>query len=151
MQSIASIEIDRPIEDVFWLANTRIADWSLIVVEDELIDETPDGIGSTFRTVTEDRGQRMEFAGVVTAFDPPYYNAAHMVGKLFDIDSEFQFEDLGSRTRVTQVSTVIGKGFIFKLMLTIMGWVMPKASSRSSELELKSLKQFCERYDGPIS
>ena len=39
MHSIASVEIDRPIDEVFRYTNGNVADWSLTVVEDELIED----------------------------------------------------------------------------------------------------------------
>ncbi len=66
MQSETSIEIDRPIDDVFRLTNDHVAEWSIIVVEDEVLNEKPGVVGTTFRTVTEERGKRMVFQGLVT-------------------------------------------------------------------------------------
>jgi hypothetical protein len=61
MESTSSIEIDRPIEAVFDYTLNRISEWSIIVVEDEVTSDGPVGVGTTFRTVTEERGDRMEF------------------------------------------------------------------------------------------
>ena len=103
MKNSASIEINRPIEDVFRLTINHVPEWSIIVVEDEVVENKNDGgVGTTFRTVTEDRGRRMEFAGVVTAHEPPHRSAIHLTGKMFDIDTEYHFEDLSGSTRVTQ-------------------------------------------------
>ena len=143
MRNEGSVEIDRPIEDVFRLTNDRIAEWSILVVEDEVIDETPEGVGTTFRTVTEENGKRMEFQGVVTRYEPPHVNAVRMTGKMFDIEAEYTFEDLSGRTRVTQRSNVTGKGF-FRLFLVLVGWMMNKASCKALDKELNSLKRFCE-------
>ena len=149
MRNEASVEIDRPIDEVFPLTNNHVAEWSLTVVEDELLDETPGGVGTTFRVVTEDHGKRMEFAGIVTACDPPHLHASHLAGASFDIDVEYRFEDLGGRTRVTQVSHVQGKG-LMRLMLGCCGWMMKKSSCDAAQKELDSLKQFCESYSGAV-
>ncbi len=55
MHSIASIEIDRPIGEVFAYTNEKVAEWSLTVVEDEIIEDKH-GVGTTFRCVTEESG-----------------------------------------------------------------------------------------------
>lgn len=144
MKSEGSIEIDRPIDEVFRLTNDRVAEWSIIVVENEVLDEKPDGVGTTFRTVTEEGGKRMEFQGVVTRHEPPRASAIHMTGDMFDIDAEYYFEDLGGRTRVTQKSSVAGKGF-FKAFLFLFGWLMKKSSCKALDQELESLKRFCEQ------
>ena len=110
MQNEGSVEIDRPIDEVFLHTNACVAEWSIVVVENEVLEEKPEGVGTTFRTVTEDHGRRMEFQGVVTRHDPPHASAVRMIGKAFDIEAEYSFEDLSGRTRVTQRSSVSGKG-----------------------------------------
>ncbi len=144
MKSEGSIEIDRPIDEVFRLTNDHVAEWSIIVVENEMLDEKPGRVGSTFRTVTEENGKRMEFQGVVTHHEPPHGSAIHMTGSMFDIDAAYFFEDVGGRTRVTQKSSVAGKGF-FKVLLFLIGWMMHKASCKATQKELESLKRFCEQ------
>jgi hypothetical protein len=82
MQNTASIEIDRSIEEVFDFTLNHVSEWSTIVVEDEVIDLIADGgVGTTFRVVTEERGKRMEFDGLVTRHDPPHQSTVQMIGK----------------------------------------------------------------------
>ena len=150
MHNAGSIEIDRPIDDVFRLTCEHVAEWSIIVVEDEMLDEKPEGVGSTFRTVTEEEGQRMEFQGVITRHDPPHAQAIRLTGDMFDIETEFTFEDLSGRTRVTQRADVTGKGF-FKLFMLLFGWLMNKSHCKATENELQSLKKFCEEQPVPTT
>lgn len=147
MRNQGSIEIDRPIDEVFRLTNDHVADWSIIVVENEVLDEKPEGVGTTFRTVTEENGRRMEFEGVVTRHDPPHASAIRMTGKMFDMAVEYTFDDLAGRTRVTQTSNVTGKGF-FKVLLGLFGWLMNKSSCKALDKELNSLKAYCEQHAG---
>jgi hypothetical protein len=150
MRNEASVVIDRPIDEVFRLTIEHVAEWSIIVVEDEVIDEMPDGVGTTFRTVTEDKGRRMEFRGVVTKHDPPHTHAIHLTGDMFDIETAYVFEDLSGRTRVTQFADVTGKGF-FKWFMLLFGWMMNKSHCKASDNELNSLKRFCEQQPVPAS
>lgn len=145
MQNEGSVEIDRPIYEVFRLTNEDVAEWSIVVVEDVLLDEANKGVGTRFRCVTEDHGKRMEFQGVVTAWDPPYASAVKLTGDMFDIEAAYAFEDLGNRTRVTQFSTVTGKGFM-RLFFLLCGWIMKKSSGDALAKELNSLKKYCETY-----
>lgn len=39
MNSLGSIEIDRPIGEVFTYTNEKLSEWSLTVVEDEVIED----------------------------------------------------------------------------------------------------------------
>ena len=80
MNQQASVEIDRSIDEVFDYTTNRVAEWSLTVVENNVIEEKPGGVGSTFRCVTEDHGSRMEFEGVVTRHEPPNASAIHLTG-----------------------------------------------------------------------
>ena len=144
MQNHGSIEIDRPIDEVYWLTVDHVPEWSIIVAEDSPVLQTPEVVGSTFPTVTIDRGQRMEFDGVITKFNPPHLHAVKMTGKLFDIDAEYTFEDLESRTRVTQSSRVYPKWFL-RIIFALFGWMMKKGSCQAQQRELESLKRFCDQ------
>ena len=143
VKSNGCIEIEAPIGDVFRLTNDHVAEWSIVVVEEETLNKTPGGVGSTFRCVTEDHGRRMDFEGVVTRYEPPRRSAVRMTGEAFDIAAEYEFEDLGTQTRVTQSSIVHGKGF-FRVFLMLFGWAMQKSNCKATQAELASLKQFCE-------
>lgn len=140
----ATLEIDAPIEKVFEVATNRVVDWSEIVVENEVLEETGDGVGTTFRVVTEERGNRMEFAGKVLKHDPPTANSVEMIGKHFDIFVDTTFVDLGGRTRMTHISNVRGKGFV-RLMFTLFGWMMRKSSCDAQNKELENLKALAEQ------
>ncbi len=146
MHSIASIEIDRPIDEVFAYTNHQVAEWSLTVVEDEVIEDKG-GVGTTFRCVTEEKGRRMAFQGVVTLWEPPTRSAIRLTGKAFDIEAEYRFDDLQGRTRVTQESTVSGKGFV-KIVFFLFGRLMNKQGCDAVSKELESLKRKLEAGAG---
>ena len=143
MRNEASVEVDRPIEEVFRIAVERMSEWSTVVVEDEVLEEKPDRVGTTFRLVTEDHGKRMEFQGVVTRYEPPHVSAVRMTNEMLDIETEFSFTDLSGRTRVHQTANVNGKGF-WNLLMIVFGWLTHKSACESSQNELEQLKKFCE-------
>jgi hypothetical protein len=147
MQTMMSVEVDRPIKEVFDYTIKNVAEWSTIVVKDEVIEEKPEGVGSTFRVTTEEKGRRMEFEGLVTRHEPPTAHAVLMKGSLFDIEAEYLFEDFGGRTRVTQRSKVQGKGFI-KVISFLLGWLMKKSSRSALEKDLLNLKRLAEARKG---
>lgn len=146
MRNVASIEIDRAIDEVFVYTNEQVSQWSLTVVENEVIEEH-NGVGTTFRCITEEKGSRMDFEGVITAWQPPTKSAIHLTGKFFDIDVEYRFEDLNGQTRVTQESKVVGKG-IAKILFVLFGWMMNKQSYKAAMAELESLKNKLESGAG---
>ena len=61
MQTLASVEIDRPIAEVFDCANNHVTDWSITVVGDEILEVQPGHVGTKFLIITEERGKKMEF------------------------------------------------------------------------------------------
>ena len=145
MWTSSSIEIDRPIDEVFDYTMNNVVEWSIMVVEDEVIEETPNGVGTTFRNVTEENGKRMEFLGRVTRHERPTCEAIHLTGEYFDIEAEYHFEELSSaRTKVTQKSQAHGKGFFGKLMVFTCGFLMHFMAKKSINSELESLKQHAE-------
>lgn len=143
MKSTGSIIIDRPMEEVFKLTNERVPEWSIVVIEEERDEQTPGVVGSTFRTVTEDHGKKMEFQGIVTEYLVPTFSAVKLTGDAFDIEVEYTFENIDGKTRVTQDSDVSGKGFL-KLFFLLFGWAMHKANCKAAQDEMESLKRFCE-------
>lgn len=144
MKTQGSVDIDRPIDEVFRLTNEHVPQWSLVVVDEQTIEKQPGEVGSTFRSITEENGRRMEFNGVVTRYEPPRASAVQLTGPMFDIDVQYDFTDLGgSRTRVTQTSDVTGKGFL-RVFFLLCGWMMRKSSCLALDKELASLKRFCE-------
>lgn len=143
MKISASVNIDRDIDDVFRQTTDHVAQWSRVVVEDYVVEETETGVGTKFVTVTEERGQRMEFEGTVIESDPPWRNRVQLVGKQFDLDVTYEFERLPKSTRVTQTSLIRPKG-LMKVFFFLFGWMMNKSSCKAAEEELLLLKEFCE-------
>lgn len=143
MRTEISVDIDRPIDQVFEKTLHDVTAWSITCVEDEVIEETPEGVGTKFRIVTEDRGKQMTFDGVVTEQETPHRSRIYMTHKSLDLDVLYTFEEIPSGTRVTQNSHAIGKG-VFKIMLPLMGWMMKKSTCDAQQNELHSLKKYCE-------
>ena len=93
------------------------------------------GVGTTFRTVTEERGRRMEFVGEVTHYDQPTASTVVLIDDAFDIEAAYTFEALGERrTLVTQNSDVTPKGFL-KVFFFLFGWLMKKGSCDAARKE----------------
>ena len=148
MQSEASVQINRPIEEVFEFTNDHVVEWSLTVVEDTVTHETPGRVGTTFKCVTESRGQRLEFRGEVTRWEHPYVSAINLVGDTFDIEAAYFFETTADGTRVTQKAIISPKG-LMRIPFILFGWMMGKASCNEALKELENLKRVLEGRDDP--
>jgi hypothetical protein len=70
-----------------------------------------------------------------------------MIGKQFEIEAAYTFEDIGGRTRVDLTSIVTPKGFVMKLMFFVVGWLGKRAGCKALEKELASLKVKVEARD----
>lgn len=144
MQSEMSVTIHRPIKAVFAFATTKVAEWSTIVVEDEVVEElNGGGVGTTFHVVTEERGKRMDFDSVLTLHEPPTRCCSVMPGQYFDIETDMRFEELDGGTRVSQIASVKGKGST-RVMFATFGWLMNKSSCNSMENEMENMKRIME-------
>lgn len=150
MQSAASIEIARPIAEVFAYTLNKVPEWSSTVVEDEVVeDQNNGGVGTTFRAVTEDRGRRMEFAGTVTRHEPPRHSAIRLVGEHFDLEIEYDFEDRGGSTLVAQRSRAKGKGAmkLLFLIITPIAWL----TGMGKKMTLKDLRRLKDKLEAGAS
>lgn len=144
MQTQGSVEIDAPIDLVFDVTNNDVAKWSLVVVEDETIEETSDVVGTRFRSLTNSNGQEMAFEGIVTEYERPTHSAVEMTGSQFDMNVGYWFEDLGNKTRVTQVSVVTPRSWLISFFFKLMKNMIHKQSCDAVQKELNSLKSYCE-------
>ena len=143
MKSTATVEINKPIGEVYDFTIKHVPEWSTIVVEDEPLEGGDDSVGSTFRCVTEERGKKMEFHGTVTESDPPKKHRSTLVGDMFDIDVTYLFEETSTGTKVTQNSDVAPKGFS-KIIFFLVGWMMKKSGCTAAQNELLNLKKILE-------
>ena len=139
------IEINASPERVFpWIDDPeRLRAWLPSLVENEILQETDNKIGSSFRQVYLERGRRMEMRGVVTAYEPNRRLACQIRGDAFDLNVDYRLDDLGGRTRLTQDSEVRMKG-IFKVIGVVMSPLMRKASTKQAEDSFLKLKTLAE-------
>ncbi len=145
MKQSLSVDIPRPREAVFPTVLDNLSEWSEACAEDEVLEKVGDGeAGTTFRVVTEERGRRMEFQGVVTAHEPPRHSAVSLTGPAFDIDVAYDFDELEGGTRVTQTSEVKPKGF-FKVLFFLMKPLIKRQGCDAQTKELDAMRAYCER------
>ncbi len=145
MKTEASIEIKRPIEEVFQYTLNHVAEWSLTVVENTVVEDVNGGdIGTTFHCVTEEQGNRLEFVGTVIDHKPWTLSTVHLAGPIFSIVIDYHFTDLGGKTRVTQTAELTSKGLL-KFILKLLGWATQKAAVQKRKNELLNLKRLMEQ------
>lgn len=73
------------------------------LVESEPLDEGPPALGSRYRDVFEDHGQRIELEAELVEFDPPHAQTVRLVSGVFEATSAQRLEAVGEGTRLTAV------------------------------------------------
>lgn len=110
------------------------------LVESEALDEGPPELGSRYRDVFEDHGQRIELEAELVEFDPPRAQAVRLVSSAFEATSAQRLEEAGEGTRLTAVIETRYTALAARLLAPI---VTRHAQSRL-ESDLARLKDLVE-------
>jgi len=138
-----SVEIAAAPDEVFpWLAaSERRCAWMGALTESEPLTDGSPEVGSRFRDVFEDLGQRVELEAEIVELDPPHAMTVHLVSKVFDATSSQRLEELeGGRTRLTAVIETDYKQRTARLAAPV---VTRRAQKRLEE-DLARLKELVE-------
>lgn len=146
MKISQAVDIHCAPEKVFyWLGDPqRAMTWMTSVPTYEILDETHEMVGTTFRETVEGDGQGTELQGIVTAWKQNEMIAFHLSGKFNTVDVEYRLEEIESGTRLTQNANVRFKSFM-KLVTVFMGRAFKKQVMEQSRKEFVKLKALCER------
>jgi carbon monoxide dehydrogenase subunit G len=139
-----SVDIAAPPARVFsWIYDpARHRQWLPNLVEAEVLNSVPGEIGSTFRQVYVENGRRMEMTGTVTGYEQDRYLACELTGP-FTLRVDYRLDDVGGRTRVTQNSAVVMKGFM-KVLGLLLAPLMKKMAAKNAGSAFSKLKQLAE-------
>ncbi len=138
-----SVEIAAAPAEVFpWLAaSDRRCEWMSALTESEPLTEGSPGIGSRFRDVFEDLGQRVELEAEIVELDPPHAMTVQLVSKVFDATSSQRLEELeGGRTRLIAVIDTEYK----QRAARIAAPVVTRHAQKRLEQDLERLKELVE-------
>ncbi len=121
MKAEASVEIDRPPEEVFgFLADLEnLVVWAGPVTEAKQTSEGPPGVGTTSTRVTQLLGRRFESDYEVTEYQPNIRYSAKTTSGPVPIVETISLEPVEGGTKVTVAGEVEPTGF-FKLAEPIM-------------------------------
>ena len=148
MKIVNTIEINATADRVFgWLEDpNRAMEWMTSVTKGEIIEETSDIVGTTFREYIEENGRGTEMRGVITACDKNSRLAFHLEGDFNTVDVVFSLAEEGSVTRLTQTADVYFKGAL-RILSVIMGSAFKKKAISQAQEEFKRLKELCENEE----
>jgi carbon monoxide dehydrogenase subunit G len=142
------IEIDATPKRVFsWLEDPdRAKEWMTSVTKSEIINETPNKIGTTFREHVEEEGRGIEMHGVITEFISDKRFAVHLESDMNSVEVSFILAKHGDITQLTQNVNLRLKGMLKILSLFLRGSIKKKII-RQTQKEFAILKELCEHQD----
>jgi uncharacterized protein YndB with AHSA1/START domain len=145
MKISLSVEINSPPARVFgWLESPEKAvTWMTSVAKTEILHETPERIGTTFREVVEEDGNGVELQGVITDYKPERSISFHLESRVNVVDVEYFVEAIQNGTRLTQTGNVRWK-FPVNVISIFMGSKMKQNISAQAQKEFEKLKELCE-------
>jgi hypothetical protein len=149
MKLTYTIDINsRPDKVFYWLGTPEKAmTWMTNVSNTELVKETPDMIGTTFRETIEENGRSTEMNGMVTQYRENRLLAFHLSGKYNTVDIEYQLKETDHTTRITVVSDIRFRSFLKPLSIVL--WpVFKKKTLDQLQQEFIRLKEICEQETG---
>ena len=117
--------------------------WQTNVSKTEILQETPNMIGTTFRETIEENGRGVEMSGIVTDYRENQSLAMHLSGKYNVVDVEWRIEEIGEHTRLTVYSNIRFRSFI-KILSILMRPVFKKRITAQLQIEFAKLKELCE-------
>lgn len=140
-----SIDINSPPEAVFhWVENPEKAmQWMTSVTEGEILHETPEKVGTSFREFVEEDGEGIEIQGVITGYDPGRSISFHLESRVHVVDVVFRADAISYGTRLTQIANVRWK-FPVNVISLFMGGKIKQNISTQSQKEFEKLKELCE-------
>jgi hypothetical protein len=142
------VEIQSSPEKVwYWLGTPERAKvWQTNVSKTEILHQTANWIGTTFRETVEENGKGTEMEGVVTDYIENQVLALHLSGEYNMVDVEWHIEKQGDHTRLIVNSNIRFKSFL-KILSIIIRPVFKRKITEQLRSEFIKLKKLCESDD----
>jgi uncharacterized protein YndB with AHSA1/START domain len=139
------IDIERPPEAVFpWISDReRAMQWMTSVAGGEIVHETPDKVGTTFRERVEEGGRGTELTGEITEFTQNKSMAFHLDGDYNRVDISYEVRPRSGGSRLIFRSDVRFKS-LTRILMLVVGFAFRRKISRQLHSELATLKRLCE-------
>ena len=136
-----TIEIQRPIEDVFAVLTdvTKTGQWYPAKVEEWWTTPPPHGVGSVRRARVLVMGRGVENDAIVTEYEPPRLAALKGLSRSAPFEAKLSFEPIDAGTRV-DVETV----FHLRGVMRLIGPMFVKTYERGWDVGMSNLKRMME-------
>lgn len=145
MRILSEIDIARPPDAVFpWIADPRKAmQWQGDVEGGEIIESTPEIVGTTFTETVRDESGRLEMHGTITEYDENRAMGFHLESRIHEFDVRYLLARAGNSTRVS-IDTLIRWKFPMNILSRVVGKKMTESLRGKTDEELRELKRLCE-------
>lgn len=152
MEISSAIDINSTPEEVFgWLENPdKAMTWMTSVSGGEILHETPDRVGTTFREVVEDENGSLEMRGEITGFEDGKMIAFHLESRVNIVDVEYRLDGTTRGVRLNYHANVRWK-FPVNIISIFMGAKMRQNILAQLQDELIKLKELCESENSGIT
>ena len=132
-------------ERVFpWIADPdKAMRWQKGVKGGEIIKETPEKTGTTFREEMEEKGKRLVMYGEITGYVRDKSMSFHLESNIHRVDVTYSIEWKDNRSILTAESTIRWK-FPMSIINLFIGGRIREGILRRTESELAELKRLCE-------
>lgn len=131
-------------EKVFpWIANPEKAmKWQKDVKSGEIIKNDPKIIGTTFKEIIEEDGNKLEMQGIITKYEKDKILGFHIESKIHIFDISYVLEGKENTTKIT-IKALIHWKFPMNVISIFIRKKIIEKFKRQLELEVKDLKGFC--------
>jgi len=138
-------EISQPPEMVFpWIEDPEKAmQWQKNVKGGEIIEENPNKIGTTFKEVIEEGGNRLEMYGSITKYVKDKIIGFHLVSKIHEFDVSYAVEEIENATKLSIEARIRWK-FPMNIVSIFLHKKMEEGLKKQLEQEVQELKKLCE-------
>ena len=145
MKIALAVDIFRKPEDVFpWVAEPEKAmRWQKGVKAGEILKETPERVGTTFREEIAENGNSLVMYGEITNFVPDQLISFHLESRMHKVDVRYSVVWNNNRSTFS-IKTAIHWKFPMNVISLIIGRKIRQGIVHQTESELAELKRLCE-------
>ncbi|RUT79523.1 SRPBCC family protein [Ancylomarina longa] len=144
----AETNIKKPVNEVFQLFNDhkRISEWIPEVKSFEIIRETPDLVGSTYKMMIENEGKLMELNETLTSYKKDEMVKMEFKAGWMNKTNQFTFTKTEDGTQILANYTVQGNNPFAKSLFAFFTSMFRDMDSKN----LNQFKQFAEKQNVQI-
>jgi hypothetical protein len=138
-------------EEVFpWIAEPdKAMRWQKGVKGGEILQETPEKVGTIFREEMEENGKSLVMYGEITEYIQDKLISFHLESKIHRVDVSYSIVGNDNKSTFTVESTIHWK-FPMNIISLIIGRKIGEGILRQTESEFAELKRLCETKEADL-